>query len=374
MNINSKIAFVGDTHFGRKAEHATIKRHIKRGQMEYFKWLRDDLVSKGIKVIFFTGDIFDTRNAINVEALVETYRIFKTLLSDFDIHVVIGNHDMYYEDSYDITPLELFNDLSNVTIYRDSITKIKVFDSKTIHMVPWIINDNVGEFHQYLDSISDDKDNNILFGHFEMIGVDMEGGNISTFGLQPKAFTDSAYLTISGHYHGKSALTANGSTIQYLGSPYPLTFANTDADHGYWVMDEECKLEFFLNTVSPSFTTLYDTNDLSELGDLSNSFVRLYINNSKSKDAIFAIRSLIEAKKPLMINVIPYKDGSMNEQNKSASQKDANKLLNMDLFALSEIYIQSNEDSLPTLKTFNDSKKAIMDKVKSLNEQLTFKK
>lgn len=368
------IALVGDAHFGRKAEHPMIKQYIKDGQAAYFDWLEGDLRSRGIKTILFTGDIFDTRNSINVEALIKTKRLFKDKFKDYECYIVLGNHDMYYENSYDICSIELLEDLPNVTVIRSEITKINVINDYNFYCVPWIIPDELSKFNEFLDSIKCDRDKNVLFGHFEMIGIDMEGGNVSTFGLTPNIFCESAKTIFSGHYHGKSLQKIDGATINYLGSPYPMTFANSDSDHGYWILNDDMSSEFIVNDISPSFKTIFDTDDLSLINSLDNSFVRLYLNNSKTKEEIFNVRSIIESKKPIMIRVISYKDGSI-EQNKTPSQRDANNLLNMDLFSLSEIYIDNNSESLPTISIIGScAKQAIMEKIKVYHEKSTLKK
>lgn len=373
------IALVGDTHFGRKAEHPTIKQSINDGQSAFFDWLESDLRARGVKTILFTGDIFDTRNTVNVEALIKTIRLFKKKFSAYDCVIVLGNHDMYYENSYEICSTEVLDELSNVTVIRGgnqglNISKLDIIPDHDFYVVPWVIPEKLSEFTVFLDNIKRNRDKNILFGHFEMIGVDMEGGNVSTFGISPNLFADGAKYVLSGHYHGQSSMEIDGSIIRYIGSPYPLTFANSDADHGYWLLNDDMSMEFIKNDISPKFTTIFDTDDLTKLGDLSNSFVRLYMNNSKTKEEIFNIRSIIESKKPIILRVISYKDGSI-ETNKTPAQRDANKLLSMDLFSLTEIYIDSNSDSLPSISiAHTDAKYAIMDRIRGYHEKLTLKK
>lgn len=368
-----KIAIIGDVHFGRKAENPTIKTNVSQGQLDFFNWLVPELKKNGIDTIYFTGDVFDTRNAINTKALIDTHRLLKYTLKDFNVHICLGNHDMYFENSYDICSIEILGELPNVNVYINGIEEIK-FGDKNLYIVPWIINDKTDEFVSFIDKIKKNRKKNILFGHFEMIGVDMEGGNLSTFGLSPKLFSDGADLVISGHYHGKTHQKVDDSDIYYVGSPYPLTFANSDSIHGYWVLSsDDYRMDFVENPISPNFTTIFDTDDLDSIKSLKNKFVRFYINNSKSKEDIFKSRSLIDAKKPLFVQVIPYKDGS-DESGKPNSQREANKLLNMDLFSLTEIYIDSNTDTLPTLKTIADIKLDIIKRVEVYKERLTFKK
>ena len=97
-----------------------------------------------------------------------------------------------------------------------------------------------------------------------------------------------------------------GSELIYAGSPYPMTFANVDSIHGYWILDEEMNREFVENTISPTFKDIWDTDDLDATQDLSNSFVRLYMSNKLSLEEIFEMRLKIESKNPLKIKATSY--------------------------------------------------------------------
>ena len=363
-----KVAFIGDPHFGRRAENATIRKHVSEGQKRWFLSLADDLRSRNISQIFITGDIFDTRNSVNVEAMVNTKRLLAETLAEFQIDIVLGNHDMYFENSYDITSIEMLEMIPNVTVHRNGIVKKSMF-GYDFYIVPWVISPDLDKFSSFLKEIAPNRSNNVLFGHFEMIGIDMEGGNLSTFGLSPNDFANSAKYIFSGHYHGQSVQSIDGSEIQYFGSPYPLTFANSDSIHGYWTIDSDMKREFIPNTISPTFKTIIDTDDIDSFGDLSNSFIRLYMNNARTKEELFEVRTRLDAKNALLIVPIPYKDGSI-ETGKNASQRDANVMLNMDAMALSEMYLDINADIIPILKTEKDARKAILDRIREYNSKL----
>lgn len=368
-----KIAIIGDTHFGRKSEHPLIKMHIKNGQSAFFDYVVDELNKRDIKTVLFTGDIHDTRQQINVEALVTTKRLLQTKMKDFDVHIILGNHDMYYENSYETTSLELFEDIPNVTVYRNSVQQ-KNFLNKTWYIFPWVIQEKEEKMATFLQKMAskpaDARENIVLFGHFEMFGIQMEGNNISTFGLDPNLFLNASNLVISGHYHGISETVKTDSKLLYVGTPYPLTFANANQKHGIWILDEEMNFEFIENTISPTFVDIWDTDNLDLLPDLSNSFVRLYINSANSEEQDFEVRLKVENKHPILIRPIPYKGTKDEAIEKSENEREANRILKMDTFSLSEIYIDQNEDELPTLKLSTDPKKIIMNKIKTYNETI----
>lgn len=369
-----KIAVIGDIHFSRKAENPTIKKHIKAGQREFFEFLAKDLEERGIKTILMTGDIHDTRVIIDVEALVTTKRLLQEKFKNFDIHMILGNHDMYYENSYDISSLELFEDIPNVTVYRKNVVQ-KEFLNKNWYFIPWVIPEKEEKFVGFLEKLAkkpkEKRDNTILFGHFDMFGVDMEGnGNLSPVGMDPNMFLKAAKLSLSGHYHGKSQIKKMDGELLYVGSPYPMTFANADSKHGYWVLDEEMNKEFIENTISPTFKDIWDSEDLEGLGDLSNSFVRLYMSNSLSLEETFELRLKIESKNPIIIKKIPYEGKDKGDEEKKEIQQEANKLLGMDTVKLSEMYIDQHTSELPSLKLTKNSRKAVLDRIKEYKSTL----
>lgn len=368
-----KIALIGDTHFARKAEHPLIKKYIKEGQLEFFDYLIKELKNRGVDTVIFTGDIHDTRHSINVEALVNTKRLLQEKMADFDIHIILGNHDMYHENDYDVTSLELFEDIANVTVYRDKVTKANWFD-KEWYLFPWIIDKNIEKTTEFLEKMASkpkkQRDNTIIFGHFEMLGIDMEGSSISTFGMDTNLFLNAANLTLSGHYHGMSETTKGDGTVLYLGSPYPMTFANANQQHGIWILNEDMTYEFVKNDISPKFVDIWDTDDIDSIKDLSNSFVRLYISNLLTQEEEFEIRMKVEKTNPLLIRPMPYKGTREEVEEKDEVHREANRILAMDTLNLSEIYIDQNTDSLPELKLYEDPKKEVLTRIKNYKETI----
>jgi len=368
-----KICLIGDAHFSRKAEHPLIKKHIKDGQLAFFDSLVNELKERNIKTILFTGDIHDTRQSINVEALVNTKRLLQTKLKDFDVHIILGNHDMYYENDYDITSLELFEDIPNVTVYRDNVA-VKDFLHKKWYMFPWIIHEREEKVVEFLTKLSNNppekRDNIVLFGHFEMFGINMEGNSLSTFGLDPNLFMNASNHIFSGHHHGVSLTEKSGSKLYYLGSPYPMTFANANQKHGVWILDEKMNMEFIENTISPRFVDVWDTDDLDAIASLSNCFVRLFICNDNTKEQEFEIKLKIENKKPILTRHVPYNGTKSEIIEKSESEREANQIMKMNTFDLSKIYLKQSSDELPTLKLTSDSYTAILKEIERYGETI----
>lgn len=366
-----KIAVIGDPHFGRKAEHPLIKKFVKEGQEAFFDFLIDELKNRGVKTVLITGDLHDTRQSINVEALIRTKRILQTKMKDFDIHIVLGNHDMYYEDNYDITSLELFEDIPNVTVYRDNVVTKQLL-GKTWYMVPWIIHEREAKMTEFLQKMAEKplttRNNNVFFGHFELFGINMEGNSISQYGLDPNLFMNASNRIFSGHYHGKSITKKSDSHLVYVGSPYPLTFANANSKHGFWLVDENLDYEFIENNISPSFVDVWDTDNLDELPDLNNCFVRLYIEKNTTAEKEFEIRLKIDNKKPILTRTMPYTGTKSEIQDKPEFEREANRLVKMSSMEIAEIYIDQTTDSLPVLVSIQDPKSEIINRLTKYNE------
>jgi len=178
-------------------------------------------------------------------------------------------------------------------------------------------------------------------------------------------FFKAARLTISGHYHGQSHVRSTDSTIIYVGSPYQMTFNNVGEKHGYWVMESSGKFSFTENTVSPKFADVWDTDDLDNLPDLGNCFVRLYSSNENTAEQDFNNKIRVEVKKPILIRHVPYdKDcAEIEEEDQPEGVENAGKILKMNIRSLSELYIDNNEDSLPSLTSGDDARKVVLKQI-----------
>jgi DNA repair exonuclease SbcCD nuclease subunit len=239
--------------------------------------------------------------------MVRVKRLFKDVLKDFTIFVVLGNHDLYYVNSYDITALELISDLPNVTVVANGTQKFKIL-GKDWYIVPWIIEENNDKFVDWLGRMSARSDeeiaNTVIFGHFELNGVCMEGNTYSKHGMEMSYLLKAARLTLSGHYHGKSYACEGDNELIYVGSPYQLTFVNSGAEHGYYTLDSELNYEFYENEISPKFVNIKDTD--YDGRRLDNMFVNFYYNSSTPVLEFEAMKAKVEASGAITREFIPY--------------------------------------------------------------------
>ena len=89
-----KVALISDLHFGIKKND----KIFQESQLKFFKeQLVDELKKRDINKIFVLGDIFDTRQSVNVQTENVVLDLFRNTFKDFEVHVIVGNHDLYYK-------------------------------------------------------------------------------------------------------------------------------------------------------------------------------------------------------------------------------------------------------------------------------------
>lgn len=238
-----KIALISDLHIGIKKQCPVFMESQLRFFREQFV---PELTEQGIKNIWVLGDVFDTRQQINTLVINKAIELFRDTLRDFDIDVIVGNHDMYLTTDTGINSLKILDLLSNVTVYEQQETL--TIDGKKVLVQPWIVD------YGQPDLIKGKYD--YAFMHADIIGFDQGGGRLSESGLVAKEILRHVDAVYSGHYHnGVRRQFEKGKSITYLGAPYQLTRIDRNGVRGYRVLDvasgESTLIE---NRVSMKFT------------------------------------------------------------------------------------------------------------------------
>ncbi len=218
----SKWAITGDWHIG---SHKNNLKFLENSIRYFNDEFIPELKKRDIKKVFILGDVFDNRQTMNIYVFREFLRKIFDKLKEFELHIIVGNHDIYFNTEIGANSLEIFKDYPNVTVYED-IQKIKI-ENREIVMIPW----QTGEF-----DISDMKAD-ICMGHLDITGFNMYKSKISENGCTPKTFYENFKLTFSGHFHIRSEKTNEFSKIIYVGSPYQLNRNDANEERGFLVLD-----------------------------------------------------------------------------------------------------------------------------------------
>lgn len=295
-----KIAMIADLHFGIKKADPTFME----SQLRFFKeQFVPELNASGIKDIWILGDVFDTRQAINTSVIYNVIDLFNETLKDFNIKIIVGNHDMYLTTDVGITSLKILSVLPHVTIY-DKQTTLEI-DGKKILMQPWIVD------YAQEDLIKGKYD--YAFMHADIIGFDMGGGRLSESGLIAKELLKKVDAVYTGHYHnGIHRQFEKGKSVTYLGAPYQLTRIDRGGTRGYHILDiatgERTMVE---NKVSMKFTRhVYPDVNLEVIpGNVVDLDIPAEYNDQTKKISVLVTKlERLKPAYPVNINYLPSED------------------------------------------------------------------
>lgn len=270
-----KIAILGDTHYGVRGDSIKFHDYYRKFYEETFFPYIDE---NNIDTVFQLGDLFDRRKYINFNTLALAKDYFFDQIASRELHfyTLLGNHDIFWKESLKVNSTGLvlgeYNKYINLI---DSPTAVSLPDNTTIDMIPWICKENEKEVFEYIDKSKSD----LCFGHFEIAGFPMYKGMVGHHGLSHEMFAKYERV-LSGHYHTRS----KQENIEYVGTPYEMTWQDYNDPRGFSVFDTETReLEFIRNPFTIHEKITYDDKnqdpvDLSKI-DIKDKYVKVVVIN-----------------------------------------------------------------------------------------------
>lgn len=260
------VAILADLHFGARNNNPFILANQRRFfDRVFFPYLREN----SIETIFILGDVFDQRRSVNVGVMDEVADFFFTKLKDFNVNVLIGNHDTFFKDTNRVNTVEhiMRQHVPSMTLAVDEPVEVTVGNCQ-ISMVPWITGENWGVIAEHIKTTN----SNMVFGHFEINGFEMTKGNFCDHGLQQSLFKRFD-LVLSGHFH----LRSNLGQIHYVGTPVQMDWNDFGSSKGFAVLDCNTKKLSYVNNPKQDFVKvdfpLANPDDADE--DYSGCFVKI---------------------------------------------------------------------------------------------------
>lgn len=313
----SKEILIGDTHLGVKdASHVYHKVAI-----DLFTEVAEYAKLNNIDTLIHTGDFFDNRKRISVITIGIASAIGKIINEAFKkSYMVVGNHDTYYVDNMEPTSLDILEPFKNIHIIKKP-TKIG-----NILLLPWLFND------------SDMEDAEILIGHFDINGVKMNSADTVSKGYRLNLSDFSKYKKVySGHYHTPGKY----GNVEYVGTPYQITFNDRDSERGFYVLDTDlCSVDFVPFHNYPVHRVITDKTDVQDT-DIKGNNIRLVFTDDYGIDENEEIISNIRGMMPNSLQIITF---AMSETFTNESIDEVNDT--MDGIELLIDFIQKSE--LPT--------------------------
>jgi DNA repair exonuclease SbcCD nuclease subunit len=249
----SKVCLITDSHFCWKADSIRFHEYFNEFYSTVFF---PELERRKISTIIHLGDLFDKRvQGVNLHILQRTRKDFLEKLADYDTHIMIGNHDCYFKNTNEVNSVQ--------ELVKGRYPRVKVYEEPEevsigglrMLFLPWL---NSSNMETGLDMIKRSK-SSVVMGHLEIAGFNYDRVTTCNHGLDRKVFSKFKKV-LSGHFHTRS----KDKNIEYLGSPYQLTFADMGDDRGFHIFDTETlELEFIKNPFQMFHRIVYDDRDVS---------------------------------------------------------------------------------------------------------------
>lgn len=265
------------------------KRKVERLEdcLKVVDWVFQTARQRKIEHILFGGDLFHDRQKIEIytyQRLYETLR--RNLIGDLKLWLLLGNHDLWFNEDTSISSVIPFSSLPGVTII-DKPTRIhNVFHGSTWDFIPFT--------HDPLTAIEELKKKpgkaQYCLGHIAIDGAVLHGSVMSDVQIEHDGdmVKISADLfghyknVILGHYHAAQKVS---DVVEYLGSPLELSFG--EANQTKHILALNCvtgKKTYIENDFSPKHLILRK----SELHkhNLEGNFVQVLVDEIGATDLI----------------------------------------------------------------------------------------
>jgi DNA repair exonuclease SbcCD nuclease subunit len=239
-----KVAILTDTHYGARKGSKLFHDYF---ELFYKNVFFPTLEEQGITTVIHMGDAFDSRKSIDYQSLEWAKRVVFEPLSNYDVHMIVGNHDSYYKNTNNTnSPQLLLKDYPNIRTYSTP-SEIKV-GNLDILLLPWICMENE---EQSLKMIKKTKAK-VAMGHLELQGFRVNRSIVMEHGLEANLFKNFTKV-FSGHYHTRS----NNGTVFYLGNPYEIYWTDVNDTRGFTIFDTETLEHTPINNPYKMFYNIY---------------------------------------------------------------------------------------------------------------------
>jgi DNA repair exonuclease SbcCD nuclease subunit len=263
-----KIAILTDTHWSARKSSRLFQDYFEQFYNNVFFPTLDQY---GIETVIHMGDAFDSRKSIDFVGLDWTRKVVLEPLLKYKVHLITGNHDVYFKNSNKInSPELLLRDYSNIKTYSEP-TEINI-DGLDVLLLPWINSENQDNSFKLIKNTKA----TVVMGHLELQGFRVNRNLVmNEHGLEANLFSNFKKV-FSGHYHTRS----DNGTVFYLGNPYEIYWNDVNDPRGFTIFDTETLEHFHIDNPYRMFYNIYyeDTPyQTFDVREYENKIVRLIV-------------------------------------------------------------------------------------------------
>ena len=267
-----RVAIITDTHYGARKGSKLFHDYFEQFYKNVFF---PTLEKEEITTVLHLGDAFDSRKSIDYQSLDWTRRVVLEPLRKYEVHMIVGNHDIYLRNSTKINaPSLLLQNYSNIKTYSDpEVIKI---GNLNVLMIPWICADNEEKTLRLIKN----SGCKVAMGHLELNGFQAHRGHIMDDGMDSIVF-DNFTKVFSGHYHTRS----NNGTVFYLGNPYEIFWNDVNDTRGFHIFDTETFEHTPVNNPYKMYYVIYYDDDNYQTFDTreyENKIVKVIVRNKSN--------------------------------------------------------------------------------------------
>lgn len=283
-----KFAIFTDLHLGIKQDDSSWHEVA----LQWCDSMVNTLKHKNVKDIIFLGDFFHNRNTICVDTLNVTSKFLKKL-SDFNLHMILGNHDLYYKKEYTTSAVNIFDGFPNIKIYQTP--EYMTVGNKKLLFCGWGYNP--------MDYRAD-----VLFTHAEISTFKFNETQTCEDGFLCSDLLKNYNLIYTGHFHLRQTRKTKFGEVRYVGNPFQMDFSDEHDKKGFDILDTETlEREFVENTISPKFRRIKLSKlinmDLDEIPEMiGNSYFKLIIDKNIKSEDLQDLLGLINGCRPRNLN------------------------------------------------------------------------
>lgn len=295
------------------------KQSLQRLQdcLDVLRWTFQTARDKGIKDVLFLGDLFHDRQKIQVITYHNTFQIFNEY-KDLNIKLLLGNHDLWFYDKWDISSVMPLSALSNV----------EVIDKPSTLNIAGLNIDFLPFTHNPIDVLKVfENKSSVLCGHIALDGSTLNALYSTTAEVSIESEKDVVKVSkeifegwkkvFLGHYHCGQKVD---DKIEYIGSPLQLSFNEAFQRKNIVVLNtENLKCEYIENTFSPKHLII--RSDEANITNLDNCFVQIQVEDVDSSDTIDTRKQITEKYKPNSLEFKEIKNKEIKESHQSLQNK-----------------------------------------------------